>query len=615
MAESLRPLIATTLALLASGALAQGASGWPQLVPELRVAGLDLPVHVTHAGDGSGRLFVVEQRGRVRLVENGVLQPTPFLDITARVGCCGERGLLSVAFPPGFATKRLFYVNYTDRTGSTVVARYRVSDDPDLADPGSEQVVLTVSQPFANHNGGQLAFGPDGYLYVGMGDGGGAGDPQDNGQRRDTLLGKLLRLDVESGQVPYAVPTDNPFRAGAGWRPEIWALGLRNPWRFSFDRSTGDLWIADVGQSSYEEVNFQPAGDPGGRNYGWRVMEGAHCSNPDPCTSAGLTLPVAEYGRADGCSVTGGHVYRGARWPRMQGVYLYGDYCSGRIWGVRRNGPAFENALLFDSPFTITTFGEGEDGSVYVADYTRGELHVLTDPGAAATFTVTVPAVAHTTGAAATRWRSDLALVNRSPAEVAATLTYRDGGTPVSRSATVPAGGIREWRDVLVTLFGLPDDAATAGAVTVTSEGPLAARGRTWAAAGAGSYGQDYPGLSADEGIGPGTTGMLAPLRRDAGFYSNIGVVNLGTADVVVAVRLLDAGGNQAGAALLFEVPPGEWRQTFDAFAAAGAGDHPSAYALVEVLTPGGRAWAYGATIDRATRDPATVPLVIAPAS
>jgi glucose/arabinose dehydrogenase len=607
--------LAVALTLAGTCARAQAPAGWPQLVPELRVTGLDLPVHATHAGDGSGRLFVVEQRGRIRLVTNGTLQPAPFLDITARVGCCGERGLLSVAFPPGYAIKGYFYVNYTDRDGTTVVARYRVSADPDLADPGSEQVVLTVAQPFSNHNGGQLAFGPDGYLYVGMGDGGSGGDPQDNGQRANTLLGKLLRLDVEGGTQPYAIPPDNPFRSVAGWRGEIWAYGLRNPWRFSFDRSTGDLWIGDVGQNRFEEVDFQPAGSTGGQNYGWRLMEGAHCYDPDPCTTTGLTLPVAEYGRVDGCSVTGGHVYRGSRYPRMQGVYLYGDYCTGRIWGLRRVGQGFESALLLDTPFTITTFGEGEDGTVYVTDYSRGELHALTDPSAAASYTVTVPAVAHVTGAAATPWRSDLGLVNRSAGDVAATLAYRDGGTPVGRSVTVPAGAVREWRDVLVTLFELPVDAATAGAVTVTSDGPLLARGRTWAATGAGSFGQDYPGLGPADGIGPGTLGVLAPLRRDAGFYSNVGVVNLGTTDVTVAVRLLDVAGVQVGSMLLFDVPVGEWRQVFDAFAAAGAGDHAAAYGVIEVLTAGGRAWAYGAVIDRTTRDPSTVPLVVPPAS
>jgi glucose/arabinose dehydrogenase len=579
------------------------------------VTGLNAPVHVTHAGDGSGRLFVVEQAGRIRLVRSGALQPTPFLDITSRVGCCGERGLLSVAFPPGYAAKRHFYVNYTNLAGNTVVARYRLSADPDLADPGSEQIVLSVTQPFSNHNGGQLAFGPDGYLYVGMGDGGSGGDPQDNGQRANTLLGKLLRLDVEAGTQPYAIPPDNPFRTAAGWRGEIWAYGLRNPWRFSFDRSTGDLWIADVGQNRYEEVDFQPTGSAGGQNYGWRLMEGAHCYNPDPCTTTGLTLPVVEYGRSDGCSVTGGHVYRGSRYPRMQGVYLYGDYCSGRIWGVRRAGQSFSSVLLLDTAFAISTFGEGEDGAVYVADHARGEVHALTDPSAVATYTATVPAVAHVTGAAATPWRSDLALVNHSAAEIAATLTYRDGTAPVARPTTVPAGAVREWRDVLVSLFELPADAATAGAVTVASDGPLVARGRTWAAAAAGSYGQDYPGLAADDGIGSGTIGMLAPLRRDACFYSNVGVVNLGDTDCTIAVRLLDADGAQAGSTLQFDVPPGEWRQTFDAFAAAGAGDHASAYALVEVLTAGGRAWAYGAVIDRTTRDPATVPLVVPPLS
>ena len=246
---------------------------WPAIQVQRLVGGVTQPTHVAAVPDGGGRLWVVEQPGRIRLVRNGVLAQAPVLDITSRVSCCGERGLLSVAFPPGFATKRYFYVNYTNLAGNTVIGRYRLTAD-DVADPASETVVLGVDQPFANHNGGQLAFGPDGFLYIGMGDGGSGGDPFGNGQSLGTLLGKILRIDVESGTQPYAVPPSNPFVGRAGARGEIWAYGLRNPWRFSFDRATGDLYIADVGQELYEEVDFQPAASRGGENYGWNIMEG-----------------------------------------------------------------------------------------------------------------------------------------------------------------------------------------------------------------------------------------------------------------------------------------------------------------------------------------------------
>jgi glucose/arabinose dehydrogenase len=325
----------------------------------------------------------VEQAGRIRILDNGVVLPVPFLDISAKLVCCGEQGLLSVAFPPGFTAKRYFYVNFTRAPdGATVVARYRVSaGDPNVADPASEEVILTILQPFANHNGGQLAFGPeDEYLYVGMGDGGSGGDPLNNGQSPGTLLGKLLRIDVESGVKPYGVPPDNPFLLSSGYLPEIWALGLRNPWRFSFDRGTGDLYIGDVGQGNFEEIDFQPAGDLVGRNYGWNVMEGANCYNSATCNTAGLTLPVFVYDHSLGCSVTGGHVYRGSAIPSLQGVYLFGDFCSGRIWGLRKSGAAWDNALLADTTLTITTFGEDEAGNVYVVNYASGDLLKILSP-------------------------------------------------------------------------------------------------------------------------------------------------------------------------------------------------------------------------------------------
>ena len=360
--------------------LFRSATAWPQIALLPLVSGVSQPVHVTNAGDGSGRIFVVEQGGRIRIIRNGVLEATPFLDIAGRVGCCGERGLLSVAFPPGYATKGRFYVNYTNKAGNTVVARYRLTTNPDVADPGSEQVVLTVPQPYTNHNGGQLAFGPnDGYLYIGMGDGGSGGDPENRAQNPAELLGKLLRIDVESGGNPYLVPATNPFVQTTGYRGEIWALGLRNPWRFAFDRLNGDLYIADVGQAEYEEVNYQPGASAGGQNYGWRIMEGSHCYNPANCNPSGLTLPVVEYSHAEGCSITGGVAYRGTQFDRMHGLYFYADYCNGKIWGLRSAAASWSARLLLDTPFSITTFGEDEAGEIYVADFSGGEIYRIVD--------------------------------------------------------------------------------------------------------------------------------------------------------------------------------------------------------------------------------------------
>jgi glucose/arabinose dehydrogenase len=361
----------------------------PQISLAVVAGGFVSPVHVTHAGDGSGRIFVVEQAGRIRILDNGVVLPVPFLDLATlnppRLIAGGEQGLLSVAFPPGFAAKGYFYVNYTRAPdGATVVARYRVSaGDANVADPASEEVILTIPQPFANHNGGQLAFGPDGFLFLGMGDGGSGGDPLNNGQSPGTLLGKLLRIDVESGTAPYVVPPDNPFVGVAGFRPEIWALGLRNPWRFSFDRGTGDLYIGDVGQNNFEEIDFQPAGDPVGRNYGWNIMEGESCYPPGTvgCNRTGLALPVFVYDHSLGCSVSGGLVYRGSAFSALQGIYFFGDFCSGRIWGLRKNGAAWDNALLADNTtLNITTFGEDESGNVYVVNYANGDLLKILSP-------------------------------------------------------------------------------------------------------------------------------------------------------------------------------------------------------------------------------------------
>lgn len=363
--------------------VAQVSPDWPTISLTKRFSGLSQPVHITHAGDRSGRLFVVERTGRIRIVKNGVLLSQPFLNITSRVRSSEpERGLLSVAFPPNYASKKYFYVYYTNLSGDIVVARYRVTTNPDLANPNRQEVVLTINhQQFPNHNGGQLAFGPDGYLYMGTGDGGGSGDPLNNGQNPASLLGKILRIDVESGVAPYAIPPSNRFRQTPGYRPEIWALGLRNPWRFSFDRKMGDLYISDVGQKLYEEVNFESSASKGGRNYGWRIMEGKHCYDKTTCNKSGLTLPIVEYEHSKGCSVTGGMVYRGQNYPDMQGIYFYGDFCSGRIWGLKRSGTTWQNTLLLDTAFTISSFGEDQAGNLYVVDY-NGDIYIIkSNPG------------------------------------------------------------------------------------------------------------------------------------------------------------------------------------------------------------------------------------------
>ncbi len=359
---------------------------WPRLRLDLFATGLSQPVDMTHTGDGSGRLFVVERAGRVRIIKNGILLPDAFLDIRPLVGSDNlEQGLLGIAFPPGFAEKQHFYLDYTDLRGDTIVARYRVlPTNLNRADPNSAEIILTIAQPFPNHNGGQIAFGPgDGFLYIGMGDGGAGGDPFDNGQNPNTLLGKILRIDVETGVSPYAIPITNPYTVTAGYRGEIWAMGLRNPWRFSFDRLTGDLYIGDVGQNLWEEIDFQAADSAGGENYGWRRMEGRHCYNPHDCDPIGLVLPISEYEHSQGCAVTGGRVYRGEEQPRLRGIYFYADYCSGRLWGLRRGeiagDLAWQNQLLFIAPFPIAAFGEDQAGNLYIANFRNGALYRLVD--------------------------------------------------------------------------------------------------------------------------------------------------------------------------------------------------------------------------------------------
>ncbi len=370
-----------------SGSVAPGDPAHAHLALEEVVGGLSAPLSIAAPDDGSGRIFVVEQAGRIRIVRDGTLVDRPFLDLRERVSSGGERGLLGLAFAPGYGTggENRFYVNFTDTSGNTVIAEYRASaDDRDLADPSSERVLLHVDQPFPNHNGGDLVFGPDGMLYAALGDGGSGGDPMGNGQRLDTLLGKLLRLDPfggggagGAGQSGLA-PGDNPFVGRPGAKPEIWAYGLRNPWRFSFDRVTGDLWIGDVGQGAWEEVDLARRADGGGRglNFGWNRMEGTHCYPPGgSCDRSGLTLPVAEYGHDQGCAIVGGYVDRAPDAGSLGGVYLFSDNCSGRIWGIASGVDGLQDPVVLDrGGRAISAFGEDAAGDLYVTDLAGGTL-------------------------------------------------------------------------------------------------------------------------------------------------------------------------------------------------------------------------------------------------
>ncbi len=345
--------------------------GGPTL--ERLVTGVGFPVQVV-APTGDPRLFIVDKRGTIRVFENGGLLLEPFLDVRDLVSDGNEQGLLSVAFHPGYSANGRFFVYYTDRGNDTQVVEYRVSADPDRADPNPTKTILSVNQPARNHNGGLVTFGPDGMLYIALGDGGGGGDPLEAGQSLATLLGALLRIDVDSGD-PFAIPPDNPFVGQAGARGEIWAYGLRNPWRYSFDRQTGELYIADVGQNDREEVNAAPGG-AAGLNYGWNTMEGSECFDPPQgCDQSGLTLPVLDYDHDDGCSVTGGFVYRGVALPELTGVYLYSDFCSGFVRSFRlAGGTATERREwpeLKPSERGVTAFGEDADG----------ELYIMTDAG------------------------------------------------------------------------------------------------------------------------------------------------------------------------------------------------------------------------------------------
>ena len=425
------------LLLLAAGILALAIRPRPEPPPEpdetLSTAAPDITLQLVTGGlsgitslaspPGDSRIFITEQGGRVRIWDGTSLLATPFLDVSSLITNPrgSEQGLLCIVFHPQFSSNGFFFIDYTDTAGSTVVARYHASPSANTADAGSVKL-LTIPQPFANHNGGELQFGPDGFLYIGMGDGGSGDDPNCNAQNDASLLGKLLRIDVNQNvnTTPfYGIPSSNPLFSGV--RNEIWAKGLRNPWRFSFDRSTGDLWIGDVGQSAREEIDFHAAGTPGGQNFGWKVMEGSICGNggvsgcpggaaaPPPCNSPLYTGPVFEYTHALGCSVTGGYVYRGTLMPSFVGVYFYGDYCSGRIWA--------NTNLMTPVATSLTTFGQDSSGELYVG--TSSSFYRILQAGAA----TPTPSSTRTATLTPTRTNTRTVTPTRTPTGPAVTVT------------------------------------------------------------------------------------------------------------------------------------------------------------------------------------------------
>jgi len=452
--------------------------------------GVTEPVQVTHAPNDP-RLFIVEQGGTIRIYKNGALLPTPFLNIASLTSDGSEQGLLSMAFDPNYASSGLFYVYYTDdiaTPGDITLARYSVSANPDVADAASAEIVLVIPHPTnANHNGGQLMFGPDGYLYMGTGDGGGGGDVPNNAQNLNVLLGKMLRLDVsgtgavpcgQTAPAPYANPPTNPYVGRPGC-DEIWSYGLRNPWRFSFDRDTDDMLIGDVGQNLWEEIDFQPADSNGSENWGWRLMEGFHCYNPDTnCNDGSLVLPILEYGHNLGCSVTGGFRYRGAEIPSFYGVYLYGDYCTGRIWqAVQDAGGDWTSTQLLDSGFNISGWGEDADGELYLCHH-GGEIYKVTpapnpvpaitslDPGTVIAgdpgFTLTV----HGTGFvvdSVVRWNGQdrpttFVSINQLTADIPASDLLTAGTADVTVFSPAPGGGLSGTAtfDINLTFLDVP---------------------------------------------------------------------------------------------------------------------------------------------------------------
>jgi glucose/arabinose dehydrogenase len=562
------------------------------------VTGLSLPVYVTHAGDGSNRLFILEQAGRIRILQNGSLLSTPFLDIQTRVTSGGERGLLGIAFHPDYRNNRRFFLNYTNNrpTLKTIIAEYQTSPSNANIAQTTERVLLEINQPFDNHNGGQLSFGPDGYLYIGMGDGGSGGDPQNNAQNLDALLGKMLRIDVDGSQP---IPPTNPFvnRAGAD---EVWAFGLRNPWRFCFDRLTGRLFAADVGQTTREEVDIiERTG-----NYGWRHFEASLCYNPtsgceNPAPEFPFQFPIAEYGRSEGVSVTGGYVYRGQMFPDLVGTYLFSDYGSGRIWGLTETSRGtWTRTELLRSGLSVSSFGEDEAGEVYVVNHS-GSIHRIrvVNPTPASSRLTLIPSSTRSD-----RFTSSMIVINGGSASEQVTLTQRgvDGAVRATMNFNLSSDGVFQTDDVLGSL-GLPFGAF--GPITIDSASglPLTVVSEVRSTNGtAGFYGGRSRTEASIERVIP--EAVDSGVRGEAGtFRTNLGVNNLSTALANVRVSLIDAAGAIRGSHDLTVNPLGMTQVDGIARRIVGAASSTSGYLK---LTSDQPIHAWASKIDNGTDDP-----------
>lgn len=482
MARHSSPSLVRAAAVCAGVALLAPLASAQKLKTVLAVDGLDLPLYLTSPPGDTQRLYVLEQdTARIRVVDGGGLRPAPFLDLGAIASQGGERGLLGMAFHPNYASNKFFFVNYTNNAGATVVARY-TAVDANTADAASARTVITIAQPFSNHNGGMIAFGPDGYLYVGMGDGGDANDPGDRAQNTGDLLGKMLRLDIDGDDFPadnnknYAIPLDNPFRGAGNPLDEIWAIGTRNPWRFNFDRETGDMWIADVGQGSWEEIDFQPANSTGGENYGWDVMEGNHCRTSEypNCNPALYEPAIFEYSHGGfpnfRCSISGGYVYRGSDIPGLQGTYFYADYCSNQIWSLRYDGATVTEQMERTSELrpsagsitSIVSFGEDAEGELYIVDQNDGEIWKIVGN----LMSLTVPTLTGGQNATVT--------VNGASSNATVYYVYSLTGTGVTRVA-----GLNVSLGLASPALAGQDQATSGGLSQLAATVPVALSGRT----------------------------------------------------------------------------------------------------------------------------------------
>lgn len=625
--------IASALGFLATTGLPSSAPALAAVEPVLVVSGLSAPLRTTAPAGDFDRLFVVEQGGRIRIVRNGALLGGSFLDLSGRISTGGERGLLGLAFHSDYLRNGRFYVNYTDPSGATVVSEMKVSADPDVADAGSERILLRQPQPFSNHNGGHLAFSPvDGTLYLGFGDGGSGGDPQNLAQNDGTWLGKMLRIDVDGKDAgkEYAVPPDNPYAGGTSPLPEIWAKGLRNPWRFSFDRGTGDLWIGDVGQSAWEEVNWQPASSPGGENYGWRRMEGSRCFNPSSgCQTGALTLPILEYAQSTSprrCSVTGGVVARGPSVPEIAGRYLWADYCSGELFSARRAGSVADDLRNHGAEWVpaggrsigrVTDIGEDALGDVYVTDGADGEVFRLTTTSPSASRLV--PIVLDAAGRKGARFSTELVVANRGPGTATLRATYTPAplfGGAGGGTVEAPVGGSEQKsvRDALAWLrslgLAIPDAAEgpQGGTLRVELRGLASAAdgtvlARTTTPSGAGRAGLAYPAPRLQDLVAE--KAVLHGLRETASDRTNLALLS-GAASGTTSLRVTLVSGSST-----FVLPgavnlaPGEWVQLDSVLAPSG---FESARAVVERISGPGPFWAYAVINDNGTNDGSYVP-------